>query len=677
MIPLSSKREPINFLIGFIFYKKIMFKLSIPITKSYKWESSNILIIEWIASDSTIDRDNERFSDEAVKWMSDSVNNWGIKVKIEHQDNIFSEVWDWKEATMIDWKMFVKWEVDLDLSMGRDIEVLLKKGFEISLSVGWMVRSAMTEFNKELWKTIKVYTDILLKEISIVKNPANYNATLSLAKSFDFKKNIQTEEALELEKSNSIKANKPMKKSFLEVEELIKSSNSNKTEYLKKGCKVKKDWEENEWEPCIEVDDFYEMSELTWSDYRMIWLIYKIYATIWVEEILMPQWLTWEELDKLPDFSFIPLQDANRLIPYMDAMMKLRKDWIEYGMYQLAKWEFWWICATDRKYAMEFLYSAYRQILISEKSNKSVAREIREDEIDLMKKCIEFKKTKTNRPQIDWNDLSDKEINQLAKAYWVLSEKNILKSNINTMNRKEELEALIAKHTAELQALEVAKSEVPSEVLSEASTEISIETTEEVVTEPVAEVITEEVVVEEVVAEEVKIEEVLTEEVTESPVIEEVPEIVVGEDTGKSVEEPVVDTTKNNTNIDETLLKAITSAIEVAVKSEAEKTVESISLLEKSLNEKIANLESLNETSKSLNSAKEQENEEILNKFATAIELISNTVKSYWESSSNRKSVAVVLEKSQDGELKTDFIKNEMKTGLSFAQAYAKKMKQL
>jgi hypothetical protein len=266
---------------------------------------------------------------------------------------------------------------------------------------------------------------------------------------------------------------------------------------------------------------------------------------------------------------------------------------------------------------MEFLYCAYRQLILSETSKSTTTRTLEVNEIELMKKCSEFKLTKgTTRPQNEGNDLSDTEINQLAKAYTVLSSRNILKSNSKTMN-EQELKAMIAKYTAELEALNVAKTE---------ETPVVEEVKEEVVVEEVKAI--EEVVV----AEETKsTEEVIIEEVI--PVTEEtivtVEPIVVEEDAEKSVEESIADTTKNNTSIDESLLKSITSAIEIAIKSESEKTNETLALMEKSINEKIASLEELNNVSKSLSETKDKELNEQFSKFATAIKLVEDTVKGY------------------------------------------------
>lgn len=93
-----------------------MFRLNIPVTKAYK-KNANTLVIEGIASDSTIDRENERFSAQAVEKMSNAVNKGLIPIRIEHENKLYSEVGVWTEAKMVDNKMYVKGEIDLDFSL--------------------------------------------------------------------------------------------------------------------------------------------------------------------------------------------------------------------------------------------------------------------------------------------------------------------------------------------------------------------------------------------------------------------------------------------------------------------------------------------------------------------------------------------------------------------------------
>ena len=163
-----------------------MFKLNIPITKSYKGDNGK-LIVEGIASDPTIDRDKERFTEEAIQKMAACVNKGGVGIRVEHQNKFYTNVGKWTHADILDGdKLYVKGEVDTRLSLGNDIAVKLSDGEPLFLSVGGRVLDAAYEYCKELGHDIKAYKDVILEEISVLLTPSNYNTSLSIAKSVDW-----------------------------------------------------------------------------------------------------------------------------------------------------------------------------------------------------------------------------------------------------------------------------------------------------------------------------------------------------------------------------------------------------------------------------------------------------------------------------------------------------------
>lgn len=85
-----------------------MFKITIPVTKAKRSTTKNVLEVEGIASDPSIDRDNERFSEDAVKKMAEHVMNGEIPIRVEHENKFYSDIGVWKEAKMIDDKLRVK-----------------------------------------------------------------------------------------------------------------------------------------------------------------------------------------------------------------------------------------------------------------------------------------------------------------------------------------------------------------------------------------------------------------------------------------------------------------------------------------------------------------------------------------------------------------------------------------
>lgn len=164
-----------------------MFKLNVPIQKTSSKDNGRILVVEGYASDPSIDRTEEMFDKSAIKNMVDCISKGAIPIRVEHENKIYSDIGEWKEASMDeDGRLYVKGEIDTEFSLGNDIKLLLAKGKELSLSVGGRVLNAVFERVESLGKTIKVYKEIVLDEISVVKNPANYNTSLTLAKSVDW-----------------------------------------------------------------------------------------------------------------------------------------------------------------------------------------------------------------------------------------------------------------------------------------------------------------------------------------------------------------------------------------------------------------------------------------------------------------------------------------------------------
>jgi hypothetical protein len=60
--------------------------------------------------------------------MKSSVTSGNIPIRVEHENKFYSDIGVWKEAEILsDNRLFVKGEIDLELSMARDLEVLLRK----------------------------------------------------------------------------------------------------------------------------------------------------------------------------------------------------------------------------------------------------------------------------------------------------------------------------------------------------------------------------------------------------------------------------------------------------------------------------------------------------------------------------------------------------------------------
>ena len=418
-----------------------MFKINLAITKSTKSLDSNVLVIEWIASDPTIDRDEERFSEQAVVKMSEEVNTKSIPIKVEHENKFYSEIWIWKEAKLVNWDtLYVRWEIDLNLSLARDIEVLLNKWVSIALSVWGRVIEAWLEYSKELWKSIKVYKDIILDEISVVKNPSNKSATLALAKSFDFEKNTETTEAITIAEST-----KELVKTEVVADvkwAVEKMATEDKKKRMVKTLKVlteQIDWVITKYEDAECCETSSEMKEwLSQVQLETLVTIIRILQEIDLENIPRPAWLEWENVDKLPNFSFVPGIGWN-MFPHRNPDFSLNKQWIIYWLAQLVNGSYIWLTPKEYNWALVYLYNSYK--LASMKPTKSAMKEetteeptwvLTEDDVILMKACYEFKVLKSwNRPQFSGNDLSDVEISKMASAFSIITKRKSANTTIS------------------------------------------------------------------------------------------------------------------------------------------------------------------------------------------------------------------------------------------------------
>lgn len=425
-------REPTNTLAGF-FKNHMSFRLNVPITKATKTKK-NTLQIEGVASDPSIDRDLERFSAEAVVKMSEDVNNGGIPIKVEHERKFYTEIGVWKSAEMVGDKMHVVGEIDLDLSLGRDLEILLNKGVEIGLSVGGTVLGVAQEFVKDLGRYINVYTDVILNEISVVRNPSNYSAEgLAISKSFEKSDSgiVQQGEAEVGEK--------------LAEADFIKKSGG--LLYLAKsvGGEAKKSFEEvsKEIDSILKYSDYEDSpyNGVSSSDFNSMVMIVKVLQTIDLETVKKPAEFEdlYEFTKDLPDESFIPFL-GYREFPHHNKDFTLNIDYVKYWLAQIANGNDMYLTQKEFNTSVTHLYQHLKQFMSEngggmEKKETSVEevsdKPLDEATLNLMKQCYNFKMFSIgNRPQVDGNDLSDKEISKVANAFAILQARSASKVTV-------------------------------------------------------------------------------------------------------------------------------------------------------------------------------------------------------------------------------------------------------
>jgi hypothetical protein len=532
-----------------------MFNIVIPVTKAKRSTTKNVLEVEGIASDPSIDRDNERFSAEAVKKMAEHVANGEIPIRVEHENKFYSDIWIWKEAKIIDDKLRVKGEIDLDYSFWKDLAVLFDKWKSVALSVWGRVLDASFEYVKEIWKMVKTYTDVILSEISIVKNPSNYNASLSIAKSFDVDKKQDTTEGQKIiayyKSLYSLPKVTEMKQTF---EDIIKS------------------FEEDVAKCCESVCDtnYCAPQGMTTNDIKIVSTLVKAIEEIGTDKIDRPKELEdWEMIDKLPWESFVLDIGDSRMYPHHNADFTINKKWLDYQLSKLLSGETrlgtkdFWVALNHlyHHYKEETMKKTAKDVVKTEEAKAEVvvdettaetAPVIGNEEIELMAKCYSFyTKEITDRPQVNWNDLSDREVKKVAEAYRAMMERKRHKGSLGmqmagafhseatatkpagstagqeAVNKDESLsnnddKMKVIKNTDEANDTPVVEEAVDASINPvEETPEVTPEVTEEVeVTKSEGE--TEEVIETPEVAEEVTTEDAVAEEVAEEVVAEDV-----------------------------------------------------------------------------------------------------------------------------------------------------------
>lgn len=179
-----------------------MFKVSCKVVKAV--QVGNEFKIRGIASDTAIDRDEEKFAPEAVKKMRDRIKEKGVPLRAEHQGFWFTKIGQVVDANInAKGQLVIDAVVSQDRMLGKEFIQICKEAQEgkeemPGFSVGGYVLEATSEFIASLGKSIKVYKDFIINEVSLVANPSNYNVTLEvpLVKSVNWEK-LENEGILE------------------------------------------------------------------------------------------------------------------------------------------------------------------------------------------------------------------------------------------------------------------------------------------------------------------------------------------------------------------------------------------------------------------------------------------------------------------------------------------------
>lgn len=673
-----------------------MFKVYLPITKSKKSPDGKKLSIEGVASGPAIDKDFERFDSQALEKMMNMVNEGDIPIRLEHENKIYTEVGTWKKAMLDEHNtMMVEGEIDTELSLGKDIEVLLKRGTPMGLSVAGMVNEAVYEYSQEMDKNILVYKDISLAEISIVKNPAYHDAELSMAKSVGAKKAVAVEKSTAVELKETTEAQR--------LTEIYKSmSKVSPEQYIEEVNKsekpIFKSWEDlfdngifkqlhtnisGEIQKCIDCEMDMPMSNsLSADDMQSVIQISKFLSEVEIpESMTMPKVLeTQDYYDKIGDEAYVIMPNRSRVLPHHNPDYTVNKELVAWALKRLFDGSGYW---TPKEYtiAINHLYYHVKELgmtkpksQVEQKSDiekKETSPKFSESEMELFEKSFLFVNGfEKSRPTHNGQAINDEQISKMAKAYSILNQD----INKSFMNKKDE----IKKNTEEEVQVETPVVETPA-------TEAPVVEPEAPVEQPQVETPVVEAPAEAAPEVETPAEPTPEAEKVEEATPEAQPAEVAGEEQGEPVVETPVEAPAEEPAPVETPAPEEAPVVEAPAPevtpeapaggepTVAEEVTKSVNTMAKSVSDLQAVVKGLSNKVEKVDAVEKSVSEisDVLNQVVKSIDTLAKHV-------STRKSVASyqALEKSMqtanEANSMDSLVEKFMGDGLTFKEAYAK-----
>lgn len=154
------------------------FKFYVPLSKDVNADD----ILEGIASTTSIDRDDERMSENALNDMREQIMKMGINLFGNHEHSWENTLGVLTDADIQTNQLFVKIKLD-DPTTNPKIPMMLnklKRGIKLGLSVGGEVIKYKKEYVRNLDKEINVIDRVKLYELSLVGIASNPESFMSI-----------------------------------------------------------------------------------------------------------------------------------------------------------------------------------------------------------------------------------------------------------------------------------------------------------------------------------------------------------------------------------------------------------------------------------------------------------------------------------------------------------------
>lgn len=135
-----------------------------------------------IASTLSLDRDEEKMSENAMRDMEREISINGVNLFGNHQHDWENTLGVIKRAHIDNNELNVEINLDNPNTNPKVLSLLekLRKGIKLGLSVGGAVTKEYESYDKNLGKKVKVIDGVKLFEISVVGIPSNADSFLTL-----------------------------------------------------------------------------------------------------------------------------------------------------------------------------------------------------------------------------------------------------------------------------------------------------------------------------------------------------------------------------------------------------------------------------------------------------------------------------------------------------------------
>lgn len=163
------------------------FDFTFDIKKAEVSESNGKMIIRGVASTMSVDRQDEAMSKQAMDSMLKQINSGKIPLHKEHGRNFDDRIGHVIKGEIDNaGNLIIEAELNKKHPIAQFLYDSIKSGETLGLSVAGKVKGFTQQMRTDLGKVVRTLGDVVLREISVTKHPANLDTIGLTAKSNGF-----------------------------------------------------------------------------------------------------------------------------------------------------------------------------------------------------------------------------------------------------------------------------------------------------------------------------------------------------------------------------------------------------------------------------------------------------------------------------------------------------------